>query len=103
MTSFEATRCQNVASRRPGCSSFFNVTSDTEHSPGTRYAFGWGDRIPREWCVMLDDVEIDPAKLNADILFDVPDEELERAATVATWQISTLGICTNWYTCGWPL
>jgi len=52
---------------------------------------------------MLDDVEIDPAKLNADILFDVPDEELERAATVATWQISTLGICTNWYTCGWPL
>jgi len=52
---------------------------------------------------LLDDVEIDPAKLNADILFDVPDEELERAATVATWQISTLGICTNWYTCGWPL
>jgi len=53
---------------------------------------------------MLDDVEIDPAKLDADILFDVPDEELERAATVAGVQSVTVGVhCTFYYDCGWPL
>jgi hypothetical protein len=53
---------------------------------------------------MLDDVEIDPAKLDADILFDVPDEELERAATVAGGQPITVGVhCTFYYDCGWPL
>ena len=31
----------------------------------------------------LDDVEIDPAKRDVDILFDAPDVELEPAATVA--------------------
>ena len=53
---------------------------------------------------MLDDVEIDPAKLDADILFDVPDDELERVATVAGGQAVTVGVqCTFWYHCGWPL
>ena len=51
-----------------------------------------------------DDVEIDPAKLDADILFDAPDDELERAATVAGGQAVTVGVqCTFWYHCGWPL
>jgi len=69
-----------------------------------RYRTGGGDTVPREWCVMLDDVEIDPAKLDADILFDVPDEELERAATVAGGQPITVGVhCTFYYDCGWPL
>jgi hypothetical protein len=53
---------------------------------------------------MLDDVEIDPAKLDADILFDVPDEELERAGTVADGQAVTVGVhCTLFYDGGWPL
>jgi hypothetical protein len=53
--------------------------------------------------VMLDDDEIDPAKLDVDILFDVPDDALERAAGVALGQAVTVGYCTQWYTCGWPL
>ena len=58
----------------------------------------------KRWCVMLDDVEFDPAKLDADILFDAPDDELERAATVAGGQAVTVGVqCTFWYHCGWPL
>jgi hypothetical protein len=52
---------------------------------------------------MLDDDEIDPAELDVDILFDVPDEALERAAGVAVGQAVTVDYCTQWYTCGWPL
>jgi hypothetical protein len=53
---------------------------------------------------MLNDVEIDPAKLDADILFDAPDDELERAASVASGQAVTVEVqCTFWYHCGWPL
>jgi len=44
-----------------------------------------------------------PAKLDVDILFDVPDDALERAAGVAVGQAVTVGYCTQWYTCGWPL
>jgi hypothetical protein len=53
--------------------------------------------------VMLDDDEIDPAKLDVDILFDVPDDALERAAGVAVGQAVTVGYCIQWYPCGWPL
>jgi hypothetical protein len=52
---------------------------------------------------MLDDVEIDPAKLDADILFDVPDDALERAAVASYGQAVTIGHCTHWYQCNWPL
>ena len=52
---------------------------------------------------MLDDDEIDPAKLDVDILFDVPDDALERAAAVEVGRAVTVGYCTQWYTCGWPL
>jgi hypothetical protein len=35
---------------------------------------------------------------------DVSDEALERVATLASGQQGiTFGICTDWYTCGWPL
>jgi hypothetical protein len=35
---------------------------------------------------------------------EVSDEALERAATLANGQRAvTFGICTDWYTCGWPL
>jgi hypothetical protein len=35
--------------------------------------------------------------------FDVPDEALERAAVVGEAKIATIGVCTHWYTCSWPL
>jgi hypothetical protein len=39
-----------------------------------------------------------------DILtFNISDDELERAATVAEGRIVTLMYCTQaWYNCGWP-
>ena len=53
---------------------------------------------------MLDDVEFDPAKRDVDTLFDAPDDELERAATVVGGQAVTVGVsCTFFYDCGWPL
>jgi hypothetical protein len=45
---------------------------------------------------MLDDDEIDPAKLDVDILFDVPDDALERAASVEVGPVVTVGYCTHW-------
>jgi hypothetical protein len=40
-----------------------------------------------------------------DILsFDIPDDALERAAAVADGrQRITVGVCTDWFTCQWPL
>ena len=39
-----------------------------------------------------------------DILsFDVTDEALERAAVVGEAKIATIGVCTHWYACNWPL
>jgi hypothetical protein len=36
--------------------------------------------------------------------FDVPDDALERAASVAEGKITTWAYCTQaWYNCGWPL
>jgi hypothetical protein len=52
---------------------------------------------------MLDDDETDPAKLDFDILFDVPNDAPERAAGIAPRQALTVGYCTQWYNCGWPL
>jgi hypothetical protein len=34
---------------------------------------------------------------------DVPDDALERAAAVADSQRITVGFCTHWYVCNWPL
>ncbi len=39
-----------------------------------------------------------------DILtLDVSDDALERAAAVADGQRITVGFCTHWYSCAWPL
>jgi hypothetical protein len=35
--------------------------------------------------------------------FDVPDEALERAAVATEAKITTIGVCTHWYHCNWPL
>ena len=46
----------------------------------------------------------DLAKLGEDIpTFDVSDDALERAAAVANGQAVTVGYCTHWYTCSWPM
>jgi hypothetical protein len=37
-------------------------------------------------------------------IFDVPDDAVERAASVADGKITTWAYCTHaWYNCGWPL
>ena len=39
-----------------------------------------------------------------DILsLDISDEALERAAGVGDGQRITVGVCTDWFTCQWPL
>jgi hypothetical protein len=45
------------------------------------------------------------AELDEDTFtFDVPDDAIERAASVAGGKITTLAYCTQaWYNCGWPL
>ena len=44
------------------------------------------------------------AELDEDFLtFDVSDEALERAAGAADCQAVTVGYCTHWYTCSWPM
>jgi hypothetical protein len=46
----------------------------------------------------------DVAETGAHILtFDIPDDALERAAAIAGQQAVTIGFCTHWYYCGWPL
>jgi len=43
-------------------------------------------------------------KFEADILTsDVPDEALERAASVGDGNAITIGYCTHWYWCSWPV
>lgn len=34
---------------------------------------------------------------------DIADDALERAADMADGRAITVGYCTHWYTCGWPL
>ena len=53
---------------------------------------------------ILDSDVIDIAEPDGEILtFDVPDDALERAAAASNGQRVTVGFCTRWYTCGWPL
>ena len=37
------------------------------------------------------------------LTFDIPDDDLERAAGGGEGQAITLGYCTYWYYCRWPL
>jgi hypothetical protein len=46
----------------------------------------------------------DSDRTDTDLLtLDVSDDALERAAAVADAQRITIGYCTHWYTCDWPL
>jgi hypothetical protein len=49
----------------------------------------------------MDDVVVET---DEDILIlEVTDDALERAAAVGEVQIMTVGLCTHWYHCSWPL
>jgi hypothetical protein len=38
------------------------------------------------------------------LTFDVPDDALEHAAAASDGQAAhTIGFCTHWYHCNWPL
>jgi hypothetical protein len=37
------------------------------------------------------------------LIFEIADDVLERAAAVSQVQVTTIGICTHWYHCSWPL
>jgi hypothetical protein len=37
------------------------------------------------------------------LTFEIADDALERAAVDAGVQVTTVGVCTHWYYCGWPL
>jgi hypothetical protein len=46
----------------------------------------------------------DLAEPDADILaFDVSDGALERAAMIPEGQAITIGQCTHWWHCSWPM
>ncbi len=46
----------------------------------------------------------DPAELDEYIFtLDVSDDALERAAVVNDGQAITIGHCTHWWHCSWPL
>jgi hypothetical protein len=37
------------------------------------------------------------------LTFDVPDDAIERAAAASDGQAVTIGYCTHWYHCNWPM
>jgi hypothetical protein len=52
----------------------------------------------------MDNEENDLAEFDEDILtLDVQDDALERAAVASGGQAVTIGYCTHWYHCNWPL
>jgi hypothetical protein len=53
---------------------------------------------------IFDGDAIDPAESNERILtFDVTDDALERAAASDGQAVHTIGYCTHWYHCNWPM
>jgi len=53
---------------------------------------------------VMDNDANDLAELDEAILaFDAPVDALERAAAASGWQAVTIGHCTHWYHCNWPL
>jgi hypothetical protein len=52
----------------------------------------------------MNDDSNDFAEADADILtFDVSDGALERAAIAIEGQAITIGHCTHWWHCSWPM
>jgi hypothetical protein len=56
------------------------------------------------WAKGIGAMDSDVVETDEDILkFDVADEALERAGVVSEAKIATIGVCTHWYACNWPL
>jgi hypothetical protein len=52
----------------------------------------------------MDNEASDLAELDEDFLtFDVQDDAPERAAVASAGQAVTIGHCTHWYHCNWPM
>jgi hypothetical protein len=52
----------------------------------------------------MDNDASDLAELDGDFLtFHVQDDALERAAAVVAGRAVTIGYCTHWYHCNWPM
>ncbi len=52
----------------------------------------------------MDRHENDLSELDLNVLtFDLPDEALERAAADHDGQAITIGSCTHWWYCSWPM
>ena len=52
----------------------------------------------------MDDYASGLIELDEDILtFNVEDDALERAAAASARQAVTIGYCTHWYHCNWPM
>jgi len=67
------------------------VTRGTGHSGRTRYCFGRGD-VAGDVMFEIDVAEL--AESDENMLFDVPDDALERAAAVGNGQAVTAGFCS---------
>ena len=49
-------------------------------------------------------MDSDVVETDEDVLiFEIGDDALERAAVVTEVQVTTIGVCTHWYNCSWPL
>jgi hypothetical protein len=56
------------------------------------------------WAKGIGAMDSDVVETDENILkFDVADEALERAGVVSEAKIATIGVCTHWYACNWPL
>jgi hypothetical protein len=56
------------------------------------------------WAKGIGAMDSDVVETDDDILtFEVADDALERAAVITEVQVTTIGVCTHWYHCNWPL
>ena len=56
------------------------------------------------WAKRPDAMDSDVVETDEDVLtFEIADNALERAAVVTEVQVTTIGVCTHWYNCIWPL
>jgi hypothetical protein len=82
---------------------FFNVTSGTDRE--FRHALLAAITVLRGHPMFILNSDVGTTETDEKILtFDVPDDALERAAAVSDGQAAhTIGYCTHWYHCNWPL
>jgi hypothetical protein len=56
------------------------------------------------WAKGSNAMDSDVIDTDEDILTcEIADDALERAAVATEAQVTTIGVCTHWYHCSWPL